>query len=442
MKNRYLKPMLILNLIIFFPVFLWGQKKTISIHKVYNSLTDPSFLIISSNKINETKNNFIYQLLDGSRIKDYSIYKYEIQAKQNPSKYDSISLLVGYIKPDLIMVADRNRNNVFTDDSVYKLSMLNHFKSDFEFRNAIPVVHIDSIKIIQEYNQITFSSMDLKFCPSSGSNDNFKDTSDISGLKQFQLARYSIGYYISDSFVYKGNKYWIKINPDPFIYKFYPLKKSRYSISTVTVLNHPHQNGFVSYGGITEMLLAKKTGIKFLDAEIILDSLDFKKSELTFTIQTPDSNTFHRPLPDLTKYSYYKIANKKYSKIEVGRKAFTVIEFSGSWCKPCIKIIPEMKEIEKTYSKKIDFITVLNEKDRLAAIRFYTKYALSKNTYFENIDCYSDTCLRKIFDIKSFPTILVVDKENQVLFNEIGDEAVEKLKFFLQKQVANSETKF
>ena len=90
MKNRYLKPMLILNLIIYFPVFLWGQKKTISIHKVYNSLTDPSFLIISSNKINETKNNFIHQLIDGSRIKDYSIYKYEIQAKQNPSKYDSI----------------------------------------------------------------------------------------------------------------------------------------------------------------------------------------------------------------------------------------------------------------------------------------------------------------------------------------------------------------
>lgn len=434
--------MLILNLIIFFPVFLWGQKKTISIHKVYNSLTDPSFLIISSNKINETKNNFIYQLLDGSRIKDYSIYKYEIQAKQNPSKYDSISLLVGYIKPDLIMVADRNRNNVFTDDSVYKLSMLNQFKSDFEFRNALPIVHIDSIKIIQEHNQITFSSMDLKFCPSSGSNDNFKDTSDISGLTQFQLARYSIGYYISDSFVYKGNKYWIKINPDPLIYKFYPLNKSRYSISVISVLNHPHQNGFVSYGGITEMLLEKKTGIKFLDAEIILDSLDFKKSELTFTIQAPDSNTFHRPLPDLTKYSYYKIANKKYSKIDVSKKAYTVIEFSGSWCKPCIKIIPEMKTIEKTYSKKINFITVLNEKDRLAAIRFYSKYTLSKNSYFENIDCYSDTCLRKIFDIKSFPTILVVDKENQVLFNEIGDEAVKKLKYLLQKVVTNSETTF
>lgn len=101
-----------------------------------------------------------------------------------------------------------------------------------------------------------------------------------------------------------------------------------------------------------------------------------------------------------------------------------------------------MKEIEKTYSKKIDFITVLNEKDRLAAIRFYSKYALSKNTYFENIDCYSDTCLRKIFDIKSFPTILVVDKENQVLFNEIGDEAVKKLKYLLQKVVTNSETTF
>lgn len=382
MKNRYLKPMLILNLIIYFPVFLWGQKKTISIHKVYNSLTDPSFLIISSNKINETKNNFIHQLIDGSRIKDYSIYKYEIQAKQNPSKYDSISLLVGYIKPDLIMVADRNRNNVFTDDSVYKLSMLNHFKSDFEFRNAIPVVHIDSIKIIQEYNQITFSSMDLKFCPSSGSNDNFKDTSDISGLKQFQLARYSIGYYISDSFVYKGNKYWIKINPDPFIYKFYPLKKSRYSISTVTVLNHPHQNGFVSYGGITEMLLAKKTGIKFLDAEIILDSLDFKKSELTFTIQTPDSNTFHRPLPDLTKYSYYKIANKKYSKIEVGRKAFTVIEFSGSWCKPCIKIIPEMKEIEKTYSKKNRFYNSAKRKGQACSYSVLFKICTKQKHIF------------------------------------------------------------
>lgn len=101
-----------------------------------------------------------------------------------------------------------------------------------------------------------------------------------------------------------------------------------------------------------------------------------------------------------------------------------------------------MKTIEKTYSKKINFITVLNEKDRLAAIRFYSKYTLSKNSYFENIDCYSDTCLRKIFDIKSFPTILVVDKENQVLFNEIGDEAVKKLKYLLQKVVTNSETTF
>ena len=66
--------------------------------------------------------------------------------------------------------------------------------------------------------------------------------------------------------------------------------------------------------------------------------------------------------PQLEISDWITDGNGKFSEVTTFEKGQVyVVEFWATWCGPCIAIIPEMAELQKTYGDKVRFISVTEE---------------------------------------------------------------------------------
>lgn len=76
---------------------------------------------------------------------------------------------------------------------------------------------------------------------------------------------------------------------------------------------------------------------------------------------------------------------------------YTYIEFWGTWCKPCIQLIPELKSLNKYYSDKLNLISInYHDKD----INNVREFVRIKKMNWEHI--VADSVLMKEFGSPSF----------------------------------------
>ncbi|HLF45546.1 MAG TPA: TlpA disulfide reductase family protein [Chitinophagaceae bacterium] len=116
-------------------------------------------------------------------------------------------------------------------------------------------------------------------------------------------------------------------------------------------------------------------------------------------------NTFY-----LSTVNGYKLSNASW------KEEIVVLNFWNSHCKPCIKEFPEFNQlIEKYKQKKILFygvnVPITKEDTKETALELLNKYEAK----FENIySSYLDKTT-SVFEIKIYPTVLVIEK-NKILF--------------------------
>lgn len=369
-------------------------------------------------------------LSNGLVLNNYSIFKFNIQSKPEPSKYDTLSLLVGFKSPYLVMIADQNYNNTFTDDTVGTTSLLVKYNDYIDFRNSLPSVTVDSVRIMDDLGIQTFKPLTLKFTPSPGNGDFFRDTVAVRSIKEFSLEAFSLGYFISDPFILESKKYIVKISPDPFVYSLYPVKASIYSRATIFLVDEAASNKFLA-SGLLEFILKEKQSLKFSGKKAEVVSINLTGGELTLRI-TLDENIAEIISPDvLSKLNLYSLVEKKTIKLNLQKTPLTVIDFTGSWCKPCVEIMPKVKALQKRLDRKITFYTVDVEKDISLAKRFILKNKLTGHVLFEQLNCEENGCLTKLFSISGYPTFVVVNNKGQIVFKRTGDIAISELADFL-----------
>lgn len=62
----------------------------------------------------------------------------------------------------------------------------------------------------------------------------------------------------------------------------------------------------------------------------------------------------------------------KISEITKNRKRYTLLDFWGTWCKPCIELTPKLKQLNKDYSNDIQIISVALDNE-IETVKNYTK---------------------------------------------------------------------
>lgn len=128
------------------------------------------------------------------------------------------------------------------------------------------------------------------------------------------------------------------------------------------------------------------------------------------------------------------VENKAYSTYN-GK--YTLYDFWGTWCKPCIQMMPEIKAIYDEYEKYgLEVIGVAYDKDVKEVQDFLVKENIEWTQIFENRGDKELQGITKQLRVSTFPTTILVGPDGTIL-KRVGPENLFLLKLELDKIFKN-----
>lgn len=109
--------------------------------------------------------------------------------------------------------------------------------------------------------------------------------------------------------------------------------------------------------------------------------------------------------------------------IDLLKGKYVLLDFWASWCPPCMRSIPILKEIYKKYpQEKLSIIGINYDKDSTAFANAVLKEQLNWSQVFDK-----DNVMMKLFGESALPTWILINKEGIIIFNESGSDKLDKL---------------
>jgi len=184
----------------------------------------------------------------------------------------------------------------------------------------------------------------------------------------------------------------------------------------------------------------------------IIDKLGVSIAEYGFSY-SKNPKLFYEIFYKFATIKKYKVAFKKlYQKkktekgkpspdfkfIGFNKKTYTLKDFKGkyiyidvwaSWCSPCIKEIPHLQQLEKKFSKKINFVSIAwNDSSKN-----WNNFVKSKNLKGFQLYGEKNSAFFKFFNIESIPRFILLDKEGNIIESKAKPPSFPQLK----KQLEN-----
>jgi thiol-disulfide isomerase/thioredoxin len=126
----------------------------------------------------------------------------------------------------------------------------------------------------------------------------------------------------------------------------------------------------------------------------------------------------------LPEYSFESLIDPNFIiKIGGENPKFTLIDFWGTWCQPCLESIELLKELENKHSNKIRIISIASDFNKQDVSRYIKGHNMTWDHVFEN---YSSKEISSKFKIVAFPTLILIDKSGKILFRGTGKEGLGK----------------
>ncbi len=107
----------------------------------------------------------------------------------------------------------------------------------------------------------------------------------------------------------------------------------------------------------------------------------------------------------------------EYISLEDLKGKVIVLDFWGTWCPPCVESVPELRNLNKRYSKEPSFVLIgiSSDSDEDKWRDFTDKNKMTWPQYLDR-----DRKIQRAFGIRAFPTYMVIDHEGIVQFQSIG----------------------
>jgi thiol-disulfide isomerase/thioredoxin len=110
---------------------------------------------------------------------------------------------------------------------------------------------------------------------------------------------------------------------------------------------------------------------------------------------------------------------------------YTLLDFWGTWCGPCMALTDDIHKISTTYQDKLRVIGICYDDDRDKVLKAMEQKGIVWPTIFDDKNA---SVLAKKFNVIAFPTFILVDKNGKIIRRINGtDEGIEKLKECIQK---------
>lgn len=124
----------------------------------------------------------------------------------------------------------------------------------------------------------------------------------------------------------------------------------------------------------------------------------------------------------------------EYISLDDLRGKVVVLDFWGTWCRPCVDSVPELRSMHKKYSKEPSFVLIgiSSDTDDERWKEFTEKNKMVWPQYRDR-----DRRILRAFNVREFPTYVVIDHEGIVRFQSdrsIGERSMD-LEDAIRKQV-------
>ncbi len=145
----------------------------------------------------------------------------------------------------------------------------------------------------------------------------------------------------------------------------------------------------------------------------IVDSFDGDKA-----LETDENG---KPLTQAADFEYTGLDGSSITLSEIIKeKEYIVLDFWGTWCKWCIKGIPEMKKYYKKYNTRVEFISIACYDDE-AQVR---KLVLAEEMDWKHIlndENTPEKDLTQSYNIQGFPTKVIINSKGNIVASYEGE---------------------
>lgn len=107
--------------------------------------------------------------------------------------------------------------------------------------------------------------------------------------------------------------------------------------------------------------------------------------------------------------------------------AYVVLDFWGTWCGPCLKLIPETRKAYQKYKeKKVQFISIAydNEKDLNKLRQLVSKNEMDWVQVFQNSSDKTSNSVVNKFRVDAFPSIILIDPKGNIIYRGTGQDGL------------------
>jgi len=334
----------------------------------------------------------------------------------------TIVAVIGFFKNKQFIVADGNRNKDFSDDIKYEydINFRNNPYKSMDFLNKLPITEYTFENCyqgnIQTYNRrfIIYPNRENPFSEYSKTNPKKeKEYFSILKFRDYWKGETTINNKIIE-FYYHGysNTFGILyVKPKEIAYR-------RNSSSFESQYMHK----YYSNSSFDDTLTIEGKRYK-------IDSINREISKL-YLREVGEKKRYGNQIDDYVKNIDFKDLQNKSFKTDdiIGKKKYTLIDFWGTWCGPCIALTPNLKDAHKKYSTTLNIISVAVDNDRKIVKKYIDKHKITwKIGYLSKYRNWENPIIKQL-KVGSFPTFFLLDSKGKIIYIASSDNLDDLLK--------------
>lgn len=380
----------------------------------YGCFKDGSFLF-DLNKSGDLSTENLNGMITGQDIDTLNYSKVKLKA--------TIVAVIGFYKNKQFMIADANKNKDFSDDIKYEY--------DINFRNN-PYDGIDLLnkQPITEYTyedcyKGNIIKKNRRFIIYPDRNNPFSESSQVNPKKEKE--------YLS---ILKFRDYWkgeatIDNRKIEFYYHGY---SNKYGILYVKPKEVPYKRNSASFDSQYRF---KYYSNDIFDDTISLNGSKYKIDSINRTISKlylrkleKKKDNFGHEIGDYVKNIDFEDLESKPFKINsiIEKKNYTLLEFWGTWCGPCVAMTSKLIATQKKYSKTLNIVSIAVDDDKQRVKKYINKHHINwKIGYIPRQKNWKNSTIKQL-KIEFFPTFILIDSKGKILSRGASEDFDEMLK--------------
>ena len=136
------------------------------------------------------------------------------------------------------------------------------------------------------------------------------------------------------------------------------------------------------------------------------------------------------------KFISFRSTNEGLDFDEFKGKKAVLIDVFATWCEPCIKSIPNLKELKEKYKDDFEIVSVLFEENKTKEEieEFIKKYGIN---YPITMGEENFRLAKELGDIKRVPEMFLFSKDGKFVNKFIGKTSKEELEKYIQMAIEN-----